>query len=175
MNTPPHSRSTPTMSLGDLNLNGLDLINLDLDELTDIADSFQSNSKQSLSPDDAFSQARQSMAEHNACKGQRLYAESLTSDDGSSSRKSSVSSITSNSSISSNCSSNYSTGSNRSSKSKTEGKRLVTLGLAASEVVALSTLKKSAKQQRKQQLKQLQLQQQQQQQQQVATCHGGGV
>ena len=149
--TPPsYSQRPPTISLGNLDLTGLDLINLDLDELTDIANS-QSNNK-ALSPDDAFSKAKKTMAK-NSTKGQRLYTESITSEDGSSSsRKSSAASITSNSSFSSNCSSNYSNRSTSSNISKRDGKRLVALGLAASEVVELSTAKKKAKKEQKKQL-----------------------
>jgi hypothetical protein len=136
---PPHDERPSNISLGELDLTGLDLINLDLDELTDMANS---NSHHQSSPDDAFSQAKRAMAS-NARKGKHLYAASLTSEDGSSSQsRNSMSSAASNSSFSSNCSSNYSSG---STASRREGKRLVALGLAASEVVALSKNKKIAK------------------------------
>ena len=160
---------TPTrVSLGELDLTGLDLIHLDLDELTEIA---SSQSKQ-MSPDDAFGEAKRTIS--IAHRGQDLYAESLTSGDGSGSneRRSSRDSFRSNASESSFSSrssassmrSDASRSSNRSGNGST--KRLIALGLGAAEVVELRTLKKSRKKDKRPILLPPQQQQQQQQQQQ---------
>ena len=137
---PPPSRN---ISLGSLDLTGLDLIGLDLDALTDIAESHSNNAS---SPDDAFAKAKRTITDdHDHARiGQRLYAESFTSGDGSGSsrRASSMSSRASESSFSS-ASSLRSVDSIRSLRSN-KGKRLVALGLGAVEVVALSSTKKKS-------------------------------
>ena len=144
--TPPN---TPIrkISLGSLDLTGLDLINLDLDVLTNIASESQ-RGKSATSPEDAFANAKRTALNNQARNGQELYAESLTSGDGSgSSRRSSSNSMSSKTSESSfsSAASMRSGGSNRSNRSNrsNKGQRLIALGLGAAEVVALRSSKKT--------------------------------
>ena len=163
MTTAPRSEEIAAVSLGELDLSGLDLVSLDLDELAQLADSTRRDSmsvtapsekanqgKGPLSPPDAFRSAA-TQRKNLALKAKKSYCESLTSDDGSGQGRvsgswsaSSQSSFASKSSWSSSLSSRSyasSNGSGRSNRSGGSGKALIALGLGAAEVIAISVNK----------------------------------
>ena len=171
--SPPPPTPPKHVSLGQLNLSGLDLVSLDLGELAEIADEKIRRSSLSggspMSPDDAFfSAARRRSSLARAARNS--YCDSMTSGTsgshhdgshhdgggvgrgrgGSSTRRSSSASSASESgrSLSSHTSwtSQGSSRSNRSSAS-TNGKNLLALGLDSAEVIAISTAKRTVRKQ----------------------------